>query len=69
MSLLKSKSSILILSLLLALGLSLSLQSLLAAWTPPTATPPDGNTSAPITAGTVGSNQIINGDFGVSGNF
>jgi hypothetical protein len=69
MSLLKSKSSILILSFLLAIGLSLSLQSLLAVWTPPTDTPPDGNTGAPITAGTAGSNQIINGDLGVSGNF
>ena len=35
-------------SIILTLGLSISLQSLLAAWTAPTASPPSGNTNPPV---------------------
>ncbi len=39
----------LIIAVVLTLGLSISFQSLLAAWNPPTANPPDGNALPPIT--------------------
>ena len=47
-------SAILIITIVLVLGASISLQSLLAAWTAPTADPPGDNTNSPIyNAGTV----------------
>ena len=44
-------SLILIFSIILTLGLSISLGSLLAAWTPPSSAPPDGNIPIPINEG------------------
>jgi hypothetical protein len=55
-----------IITILLTLGLSISLQSLLAAWNPPTASPPSDNTPAPIYAS--GASQTITGDLGITGN-
>lgn len=56
----------LIVTIILTLGLSISLQSLLAAWVAPTASPPSDNTPAPIYAS--GASQIITGDLGITGN-
>ncbi|MFA4833446.1 MAG: DUF1554 domain-containing protein [Patescibacteria group bacterium] len=47
----KKFSLLLIFSIILTLGLSISLGSLLAAWTAPASTPPEGNIAAPINAG------------------
>ncbi|MBW2562399.1 MAG: hypothetical protein JRE40_16325, partial [Deltaproteobacteria bacterium] len=54
-------------AIILTLGLSISFQSLLAAWTAPTATPPDGNVGEPINSGP--GNQIKTGGLGLGGTF
>ncbi len=43
----------LFLAIFLTLGLSISLQSLLAAWTPPSAAPPNGNVTEPLYTATL----------------
>lgn len=53
-------------TIILTLGLSISFQALLAAWTPPTASPPLDNTAKPINEGTDG--QKKQGSFGTMGN-
>jgi len=50
----KKLTFILIITIALTLGLSISLQSLLAAWTAPTAIPPNDNTAAPINVSATG---------------
>ena len=50
----KKFSLLLIFSIILTLGLSISLGSLLAAWTAPASTPPEGNIAAPINTSTTG---------------
>jgi hypothetical protein len=50
----KKFSLLLIFSIVITLGLSISLGSLLAAWTSPSVTPPDGNVAAPINISTTG---------------
>ena len=52
--LLRKFSLLLIFSIILTLGLSISMGSLLAAWTSPANTPPDGNIAAPINTSTTG---------------
>ncbi|MDD5291050.1 MAG: hypothetical protein PHZ04_02940 [Patescibacteria group bacterium] len=47
-------SLILIFSIILTLGLSVSLGSLMAAWTAPASTPPEGNITAPINTSDTG---------------
>jgi len=47
-------SLILIFSIILTLGLSISLGSLLAAWTSPASSPPEGNIAAPINTSDTG---------------
>lgn len=59
--------SYLLVSIFLTLGLSLSFQSLLAAWTPPTSAPPNGNVSAPLNES--GADQVKLGGLGLGGNF
>jgi len=54
-------------AIILTLGLSISFQSLLAAWTAPTATPPDANVGEPINSGP--GNQIKTGGLGLGGTF
>jgi len=51
----------LFISIILTLGLSISFQSLLAAWTTPTAAPPGDNISPPVTESLPGDNQAILG--------
>lgn len=62
----------LITGIILTLGLSISLQSLLAAWTPPTAVPPGSNTQPPINEGSADQAKLgglsIGGGFAVDGN-
>lgn len=64
--------SYLLFSILLTLGLSLSLQSLLAAWSPPTSAPPNNNVSAPLNESAVDQAKLgglaLGGNFAVSGN-
>ncbi len=48
----------LIITVILTLGLSISFQSILAAWTPPDQSAPDGNTPAPVYVSSAG-NQTI----------
>ncbi|MBI4812217.1 tail fiber domain-containing protein [Candidatus Falkowbacteria bacterium] len=55
------------LTVFLALGLSISLQSLLAAWTNPTQTPPGGNLDEPVNVSTT--DQAKLGGLGIGGNF
>lgn len=50
----------LIISILLTLGMTVSLQSLLAAWTAPTAVPPGNNIDAPLNVGSTA--QAKNGN-------
>ena len=61
-------SSILIITIVLTLGLSISLQSLLAQWAPPTASPPSNNIANLIYADSA-VDQIITGGggFGIAG--
>ncbi|MFA4833449.1 MAG: hypothetical protein WC619_01210 [Patescibacteria group bacterium] len=47
----KKFSLLLIFSIILTLGLSISLGSLLAAWTAPASSPPEGNIASPINTG------------------
>ena len=66
------KSLLFFISIILVLGLSISFQSLLAAWTAPTANPPTcaaGNPGcdAPINVGSATQSKI--GNFGVTGTF
>jgi hypothetical protein len=63
-------TSYLIVTILLTLGLSISLQSLLAAWNPPTNPPPAGNLNPPIYNEhlTPATNAAISKHLGVSNN-
>lgn len=58
-----------LISFILAIGFSVSLQSILAAWTPPTADPPSGNVNPPIYNVGTPINQIVGTDLGVTGDF
>ncbi|MCK5061206.1 hypothetical protein KAR28_01490 [Candidatus Parcubacteria bacterium] len=64
---LKLTGTKLIITIVLALGLSVSFQSLLAAWTAPTAAPPDDNLSQPLD--TSATFQTKAGGIGLAGNF
>ncbi len=52
------QAAYLLVTIFLTLGLSLSLQSLLAAWTAPTANPPTDNLDRPLTEGTTNQTKI-----------
>ncbi len=62
-----------IIAIILTLGLSISLQSVLAVWTAPTASPPQDNIPAPINTSiqkqTKSGDLIIAGDLDLGGNF
>ncbi len=58
---------LLIPTILIVFGLSIALQSIIAAWTEPTATPPNNNTATPVD--TSASSQTKLGDLGIGGNF
>jgi hypothetical protein len=52
------QATYLLITILLTLGFSLSLQSLLAAWTAPTANPPTDNLDHPLTEGTANQTKL-----------
>jgi hypothetical protein len=59
------KFSYFLITIILVLGLSISAQSLLAAWTTPTASPPSNNVSPPLTEGV--NDQVKAGSLGIAG--
>jgi hypothetical protein len=61
-----SKLFFFVFAILLTFGLSISLQSLLAAWTSPTAAPPNNNTDAPVNVGAA--TQTKSGTLNLGGN-
>ncbi len=61
------KFSYFLITVILVLGLSIAVQSLLAAWTTPTASPPSGNISPPLTEGA--NDQVKIGSLGIASNF
>lgn len=57
----------LIVAVVISVGVSISVQSLLAAWTAPTATPPGGNVATPINEGS--NTQVKSGILGITNDF
>jgi len=57
----------LVIAVIISIGLSISIQSLLAAWTAPTAVPPSNNIDEPVNVGS--QTQVKSGVFGVTNDF